>query len=234
MFWGLLVAALGSLLLHTRGGLFINGFTDPKIVVMVSAVIAAWYWRTGRQRTPSLYHAAIGYMLALAPSMVNTKNLMLSIFGYPGVYSGGVLTAGLCASGAVLSDRLPDQKRETIRKVILACGTAIAILLIAQKFGRDPFRFPLPGGKAVGLYGSAIDSGALMVTLLGVHLNPLYLGGVWATGTRGAWLGAVVSMVPRRFRAYAFVLATRPAWPTPSWAMALPTPTAGPSGPGHP
>lgn len=208
MFWGLLVAVVSALLLHTRGGLLVNGFTDPKIIAMTSGIVAAWYWMDGRTNKPRLVHAATAYVAGIIPSFLASKNYMLSIFGYPGVYSGGILTTGLCASGAILADRLDEKRKETVRKVILSCGTMIAILLVAQKMGRDPFRFPTPGGNATGIYGSIIDSGALMVTMLSASFNPLYLAGIWATGTRGAWLGAIVSAFPIRFRAYAFIAAT--------------------------
>ncbi len=208
MFWGLLAAVLAALFAHTRGGLFIYGFTDPKIILITVGVVAAWYWREGESEHPELYHAAIAYGACIVPSFLATMSMPMSIFGHPGLYSGGVFAGGLCASGAVLSDRLSDNHKNTIRKVILASGAMIAILLVAQSMRHDPFRWPIYGGRPVGLHGSAIDSSALMVTLLSVSANPLYLIGAWVSGIRGAWLGAVVALVPQRFRIVAFIAAT--------------------------
>jgi len=208
MFWGLLIAVVAAIFAHTRGGLLINGFTDPKIIIITAGIVAAWYWRDGKVKIPNLYYAAIAYCVSIFPSLSSSKDYAISIFGYPGVYSGGALTTGLCASGVVLSNRLPDKQKETIRRVILSSGALIAILLVAQKMGHDPLRFPLFGNKPVGIQGSGIDSGALMVTMLSASLNPIYMIGALASGTRGVLIGAVVSLFPVRMRTCAFVVAT--------------------------
>lgn len=208
MFWGLLVAVLAAFFAHTRGGLFIHGFTDPKIVLLTTGIVAAWYWREGAIRTPALYRAAIAYGASIVPSLVFTKSPVLSLFGASGIYSGSVLTTGLCASGALLADRLDDDRRDTLRRVILASAALVSILCVAQVFHRDPLRWPLFGGHPVGVHGSAIDSAAILVVALSASLNPIYLLGVWATGVKSAWAGAVVALLPVHFRVWAFCALT--------------------------
>ena len=208
MFYGLLASVLAALFLFVRDGYMLHGFTDPKIIVMTCGMMSAWYWRDGKTRTMSLSIACLVYLACLIPSSVVTRNVGLTLFGFPGIYSCGLLATCLCISGVLIADRLSDEGRETIRRVILSSASAISILCLAQHYGHDPFRWPLMSGGAAGLSGSKVDTGALLVAAFSVSVNPLYLAGIWATKSRGAMLGASVALLPVRFRAWAFVLAS--------------------------
>jgi len=90
----------------------------------------------------------------------------------------------------------------------MALGAISAVICLMQvSSGHNILRFQLPAdGRPVGLLGSPIDTGALMVVLLTYQLNPLFLVGALATKSTGAILGAAVAVTPARWRIYAFAL----------------------------
>lgn len=207
MLCGLLVAVLAALFAHTREGLFIYGFTDPRIIFITVGVVIAWYWKSGRLR-PDLKRSVITYGVCQLPSLIMVKDWATALFGYRGLYSGGLLATGLCGSGVLLASALGKEQKETLRRVILASGVLLSFLCAAQYLGRDPLRWPLFGGGAPGLHGSTIDTGALLVSMFSISHNPIYLLGLWATHRRAVWSGAAVALAPIRLRVYVFILVT--------------------------
>lgn len=206
MFWGLLVAVVGAVFAFTREG-FARPFTDFKILVMVAGVVVAWYWREGKQ-DKFLTRASLWYGLFLLPPLMLSKSPWMSLFGFPGVYYGSALTAALCISGLLLASRLNQRQRDIMRRVIYSSCVLLALVCLAQASGRDPFRWPMGrGDRVVGLLGSPIDSGAMLLAAWSLHKNPIYLGAMCFTG-RGPILGAAVAMLPVRLRTYGFILAT--------------------------
>lgn len=209
MGWGLSLAAVGAILGWSRND-FARGFSDPKMLLIVAGVVGALLWARPA-RGPGRYgRAASWYGLSWLPSLAASRDLWRSLFGAPSLYTGGALAAGLGAAGLLLAERLREAEKVSVRRWILWAGVLTAVLCLAQKAGVDPFRFVLPQGRAVGLLGSHVDAGALFVAVLAVSpwsLVPLLLAGLLVTGSRGAMLAAVVSLLPVRARAGAAAVA---------------------------
>ncbi len=205
---GLAFASLGAILAFNRGGVFIHGMTDARLVCMVAGILPAAHfhkWRDSKFMFP-----VVAYGLCMVPALFVTRSWQISLFGHPGVYSGSVLTFLLCAMGLLIAEQL-EEGRDLVRNTILAAGSATVLVCLAQRaVGFDPFRIGTFDGRAVGFLGSPIDIGALLVVLLTfAPLGlPIYAAGLWAAASRGAWVAALVALTPRRFRVAAFVLAT--------------------------
>ncbi len=225
MAWGLSLAAVGAILGWSRNG-FARGFSDPKMLLIVAGVVGALLWARPA-RGPGRYgRAAAWYGLSWLPSLAASRDLWRSLFGTPGLYTGGALAAGLGAAGLLLAERLREAEKVSVRRLILWAGVLTALLCLAQKAGLDPFHFALPQGRAVGLLGSPIDAGALFVAVLAVapwSLVPLLLAGLVVTGSRGALLAAGVSLLPVRARAGAAAVAVVLGL---AWAIGAPNPTS--------
>lgn len=229
MAWGLSLAAVGAILGWSRTG-FARGFSDPKLMLIVAGVLGAWLWArpsrgTGRYASPVAWYA-----LSWLPSLAASRDLWRSLFGTPGLYTGGALVAGLGAAGLLLAERLREAEKVFVRRWVLWAGALTAVLCLAQVSGLDPFRFVLPQGRAVGLLGSPVDAGAVFVALLAVSpwsLVPLLLAGLVATGSRGALLAAAVSLLPVRARAGGAAVAVTVGM---AWALCNPYPNASDAG----
>ena len=203
---GLGIASVAAILAWSRVG-FSFGFTDPKILLIGAGVMIAWYFKTGRDAPPRLKKAVVLYSICFLASLVFTRDLSISLFGVKGIFSGSLLTAAMCVSGVVLASKV--EKPDVLKKVILCAGAFAAVHGLAQHFGADPFRIgPLPENGAVGMIGSRIDFGAMMVAMFTVSHNPLYLLGLWSSHSRGAWLGAAVAIIPIKYRVIGFILAS--------------------------
>jgi hypothetical protein len=207
MFWGLLLASIGAIFAWARGG-YPHPFTDLRIMAMVIGVTMAWFFREGKSRNRDLLVAAVIYAAGMVPSLIFTQDLGTSLFGFPHIWYGSVLTGVLCLTGMLLANRLCDCKADMLRKAILGSGAILAVLCLAQAFQRDPFMFPMGrGGRVMGVLGNCADMGALLVAMFCCHKNPLYLVAAMFTG-RGPMLGMAVAMFPVKIRPAAFIVAS--------------------------
>lgn len=131
----------------------------------------------------------------------------MSLFGYPGVYSGSVLTGALCISGLLLANRLDDEKSDALKRSILAFGSLTVLVVVAQATGAiQEIIGRLNVDQRVGFIGSKMSLGAMMVVLWGISKNPAYLLGAVLSGSRAAILGLLVASFPERMRFPAFAI----------------------------
>jgi hypothetical protein len=211
MVFGLGLAVVGAILGFSRG-VFTSGFTDTKVVLISAGVFIAWFFRNENDDRPydwELIRRMGVYLLLLIPSMFIGPRLRFNFFGLPMVYSGSLFTAIMCVAGAFLATRLTDRQKGVIMTLIKAAGVVSVLICLAQVANHDPFNFkPLPEGRAIGLSGSPIDMSGIFVAIFSFYPNPLLLLGIWATRSRGAWLGAAVALLPVKWRIHGFVLAT--------------------------
>lgn len=223
--WGLSLAAVGAILGWSRTG-YHSGFSDPKLLLILAGVMAALVWMRPTRR-PARYAAPVGlYLASWLPSMAATKDIWRSLLGLPGIYTGGALSAALGAGGLLLGERLRGVERAHVRRAVLWGGCMAAAICLLQAGGADPYHFAMPKGRAVGLSGSPIDAGGLFVALLAVapwSLVPVLLVGLLATASRGAFLGALVALLPVRRRIPAAAAAVLLGL---AWVYANPAPSA--------
>lgn len=211
MFWGLFLACCAAFFGCSRI-LFVSQFawTDPRIAAITACIVVAWGLRYGKS-DKALNRLVLLYGLCMIPGVVSSYfagTYRLSLAGIPGTYSGSVWTAALCASGLLLAARLTPEDKGKLSGAVWIMGTITALHCVLQWLGNDPFRIgPLPdGNRAVALFGSPIDAGAILVACAMVSLNPLYLIGMFATVSRGALLAASVGLFPVKWRPLAALL----------------------------
>jgi O-antigen ligase len=187
-------------------------YTYLKIAVIMLAVIGTVLLELSRRLPPWPRKAVLFYWTCWFPAFITTIDYPSSIIGayqVPGgllaaAFSGGLLAAGLGAMAYCLAYGMPAAGR----RWVIAAGWVAAIHALVQVAGWDHTIRGLPdGNRAIAMVGSPTDLGALFVVLLVAQRNPLFLIGLWATGSRGAWLGAAVSLLPVRLRPLGFVLA---------------------------
>lgn len=203
---GLAFASSCAILAWTRGWVFLHDVSDARLAgIILGLVIAAhWHrWRYGR-----FTQAALAFGACVLIPTIWSRDIRLSLFGYPGIYSGSVMTYAVCAAGLLIADQL-DRGREMVKRVILCAGTLTAVVCYMQRFQADIFRLgPEPGFvRATGFLGSPTDTGALFVVLMTFAPRgfiPVYLAGIWATISRGAWLAIPVALAPARWRLWVF------------------------------
>lgn len=184
-------------------------FAAPKLFIWAAAL--AVFTIRGDIRRP-LDRGAVVYLLAILAATLGSRDLGMSIFGIKGVYGHTLPAAALLAWSLHYRGWLD-------RNQLLNAGMALALIGVAQLLGI--WAFPgQPPGRAVSLLGSPIDFAALMVVLLpeaaavrrwdaGLAL----LAGLWASGSRGAWLAVIAWLAcllparqPFRFAAFLSVL----------------------------
>ena len=206
MAWSLGFASVGAILFWSTGFLF--NFTEPKIMAMIIGVSVAWHFRSGRDIPDKIMLAALVYGACFLPLVPFSRHIPMTLVGAPGIFNCSLLASTLCASGLLLASKVENPM--PLRKSIMIAGILASLLGLAQAFGIDPFRmtgFPT-NERAVSTLGSPVDLGSLMVALLSIQPNPLLFLGIWSAHSRGAWIGAIVALVPVRFRMAAFVVAT--------------------------
>lgn len=206
MFWGLLIAVLGAYLAWVSGYIF--HFPDLRFPIICAGVIAAWHkYKPGRLDFGLLKAAAI-YCACLVPPLLFSSDKATGIVGFHGTYTGSLLYGVLCGSGAILAASLCCEDAKRLTNAVMVMGAILGVLCFMQGLNHDPLAMPKNSRNyAIGMLGSSIDSGAMLVMLWGVKKNPIFLAGAIFTG-RGSLLGLAVSSIPVRYRAYGCILAT--------------------------
>ena len=118
---GLILGCAGAILAHSRGLVFANGFTEPKLIaITIGTMLAAYYGaNSGSGQSRNLKLAALFYLACFLPSVAFSMDAGLSILGWAGTYSGGLLTTALCLAGLLLSDRLDSEvERKAVEKAV--------------------------------------------------------------------------------------------------------------------
>lgn len=163
------------------------GFVWPKILVLALGALAC-----ALQSRPA-------WLLALAVAAAAAwwgDNPALSVVGFPGEWTGGLLALAFYALLTLLPTRLPWLKW---------AGIALAAHAVAQYAGLDPL-IKLGGldeRHAVTWVGSHVDTGALLAMaapVVGWGWLPLVAAGLLACKARGAMLGAAFALTPGRWR----------------------------------
>ena len=206
MSYALAFASVAAVLAYW-GAPFAFGWTEPRLICMLLGVVAAWQWRTRRPANLTLCTAVAIYAVSFLLSLAVSRSLPLSLVGYPGVFSGGLLTGVLCAAGLILASKVDDDAHAgMITKAIMCAGVVSSVHALLQVAGVDPMRIGIPLGRATAMLGSHVDLGALLVVLLCYSRNPIFIAGILATHSRGAMLAIPVALAPARYRVPAFVL----------------------------
>lgn len=213
--WGIGFASVGAILGYGLG--LMLGVFQAQILAIAAGVSVAYHWSDEslcdfENYEPRFLRVVLLHLACLLPSVVFTRDWGLTLLGPGGQFSGSLMTTGLCVGGLLLAEHLDEKDAGHVRRAIFAAGAFTALICLMQGFGVNLLRIPLPGtGRATGLIGSPIDAGALLALLLAfapLASAPLLLLGLLATGSKGAMLGAAVSLTPRKYRLYAFALAS--------------------------
>jgi hypothetical protein len=167
------------------------GFVWPKILVLALGALAC------------ALRSRPAWLLALAVAAAAAwwgDNPALSVVGFPGEWTGGLLALSFYALLTLLPTRFPWLKW---------AGICLATHAIAQYAGLDPL-IKLGGldeRHAVTWVGSHVDTGALLAMaapVVGWGWIPWIALGLLACKARGAMLGAAFALTPGRWRwAYA-------------------------------
>ena len=208
MTFGLILASVGAMLAWWRGSVAF-GFSEPKIILIAVGVIIAGHFASTKKTDEELKRLVILYGSCLVLPLAFGRDISMSMVGYPGVFVGSILTFSLCAAGLLLASRAGVAGADRIRKAIMCAGTIVVAYSMLQHFDADPFRLGFADGhRVVGTLGSPIDLGALMVVLMSFNMSPLWMFGIFASGSKGAWLGAAVAALPVKFRMAGFIVAS--------------------------
>jgi hypothetical protein len=193
---GLLIACVGAILACIPHGVP-YGWTDPKVAAIIIGLAIAI--NSKERRKPSLLacYAVAWYFAFAIPSFFVTKNLAFSMVGFPGFYSWSAASMALCSCGFICATREPWESRDRIIRACMCAGAIVAAYAFLQQFGADPLNVgEMPQGRSVATIGSPIDMAAMLIVLLTYSRNPLFLIGIWAAHSRGAWLAVPVAALP--------------------------------------
>lgn len=178
--------------------------------------------------------AAAAVCLVAALSCLWSYQTSLSIFGYPGEWTG--LLAVLACAG--LSGAAPGTRW------LRWAGVLLAIHCVAQRLGYDVFHHLPTGARAYGWDGSPVDAGAILAMSASVvpwPWLPVVAAGLLATGSRAACLAAACSLLPGKTKwlavpavALAMWLPHQPKdqWRKQMWKAAIEETRAHPAGTG--
>ena len=159
------------------------------------------FWKIALILSGMVYHAFRGqwrvlfFLTCVGASAVFSEKPFESVWGIHANWSHGFVPAVIYC----LLLKCPTDLR-WVRWV----GVALAAHCLIQQAGWDPVvaKSILPAGRSLGWIGSCIDAGAVLamtVPFAGPWL-PLVLAGLWATGSRGALLGAAFALCPAKYR----------------------------------
>lgn len=158
------------------------GYILPKLIVITAGLGIAL---TKRKRLTVYGRGALLLLVAIVSS-VGSRAPQLSLHGYPMVW-----TLGLAQCVVYLLLTGFSSERPWLRYV----GVLLSAHALIQLAGLDPTA-ALPHGRAIATIGHPVDLGAVLAMALPVSGPwwPLILAGIWATGSRSAYL-AVAAIV---------------------------------------
>lgn len=163
-----------------------DGFVLPKIAAVAAGMVL--YLLRDRPR-------AIAFLLVCALSAWRSVVPEWSWLGLPSFWTYGVVSAACYCLLTTMPTRWNWLKW---------AGVALSIHAVAQKFGLDPLVAvsKLPAGRAVAFIGSPIDLGAIlaMAAPAAGWWLPAIMAGLWACGSRGAWLAVAFVFAPKGWR----------------------------------
>jgi len=193
-------------------------FYFPKLIAMFILVLSFWIFLILNFRKAGNFvdrdwinKVLLIYLVFIVMSVFFTDNLKLAIYGSPGRFEGLItlilytclfLIARLCPK---INDKL----------LIMVFGTALIVSIygIFQFLGLDPFPRDIYrvnwGGRSFSTMGNPNFLGSYLVLMLPISIYfyilkeknagligyAIYLYCLLSTGTRGAWLGAIVSIL---------------------------------------
>lgn len=215
--WALGLALAGSLLavspFHSAS------YSLPKLAALSAGVLLAWAilsWRGAPGRSTPLDRPLLACAVVLLASFGASSDLFLSFIGRYQMYSLGLLPLALLAAffyAAVRSGQ-PEEPLPLLR-LCAAVSIVTGVHAMFQAAGVEPIAYMphnFPYGRAVGTLGNPVYLGACLVALfplaLGLALDKdgrdRWLGGagalgvlagLFACGSRGAFLGAAAGAV---------------------------------------
>ncbi len=215
--WGLGLALAGSLLAVSP--FHAASYSLPKLVALSVGVLLAWAllaWRGAPGRSTPLDRPLLACAAVLIASFAVSSDHFLSFIGRYQMYSLGFLPLALCAAFFYAAVR-SGQAEEPLPLLRLCAVVAIVMGVHAmfQAVGIEPIAFMphnFPQGRAVGTLGNPVYLGACLVALFPLMLGLVldkegrdrWLGGagaagvmagMFASGSRGAFLGAAAGAV---------------------------------------
>lgn len=215
--WALGLALAGALLAVSP--LQAASYSLPKLVALSAGALLAWAalaWKGAPGRPTPLDRPLLACAGVLLASFALSTDPFLSFIGRYQMYSLGIMPLALCAAffyAAVRSGQ-PEEPLPLLR-LCAAIGVVMGVHALLQSSGVEPIAFmprKFPDGRAVGTLGNPTYLGACLVALfplsLGLALdedgNDRLLGalgaagvmaGLFACGSRGAFLGAAAGAV---------------------------------------
>ena len=169
-------------------GMVPNSFVIPRIIVIAAAAVVAILW----DRVP---RAALVLLAVMAASAAHGILPWISVWGLPQQWAHGLMAAIIYAGLLACPTKQPWLRW---------LGVALSVHAVLQRFALDPLVNPawLPAGRAVAYIGSPVDLGALLAMAAPVAgpWLPIVIAGLWACGSRAAWLAAAVALTPGRWR----------------------------------
>lgn len=212
--WGLGLALAGSLLAVSPMQSAI--YSIPKLVAMSAGVLLAWaalVRRGAPGRATPLDRPLLACAAALLASFAASSDPFLSFIGRYQMFSLGVLPLALLGAffyAAVRSGQ-PEEPRPLLR-LCAAAGIVMGLHALFQAAGVEPIAYlpdKFPQGRAVGTLGNPAYLGACLTALfplalglalekdgrdrwLGAAASVFVLAGLFASGSRGAFLGAAL------------------------------------------
>lgn len=205
MTWGLIIAVVGSMLaFYTH---LIHAFTLPKLACICLGLLIACLFQNSRGVDQKIKGIVTLYGICLGISFIFSRNHMLSLVGYFGVFNGSILTFMICALGALLASKETEAGARMIRKAAISAGVVVVLYACLQAFGFDPFKIGMATGqKAVSTEGGSIDLGALMVVLLSYNPSIIWLVGLAACKSWGAAIAGIVAILPAKWKVDGFLM----------------------------
>ena len=182
-----------------------SSYILPKLTVLSLTVAVAGAMLAFRpaHRETRLDWALMLAALALALSFFFSIDRGLSLFGRDGSWSLGIWAMAIYASLFFLASASP------ISMTALSwLGAALSAHALLQRAGFDPTVSisHLPSGhRAIGTIGNPNELGAILAMILLSRNNMLHpcqlliLVGLWATGSRGAWLATFAGLAAMHF-----------------------------------
>lgn len=215
--WALGLAIAGSLLAVSP--FHAASYSLPKLVALSAGALLAWAilsWRGAPGRSTPLDRPLLACAAVLLASFAVSSDLFLSFIGRYQMYSLGLLPLALCAvffSAAVRSGQAEEPL--PLLRLCAAVSIVMGVHAMLQAAGVEPIAYmphKFPQGRAVGTLGNPVYLGACLVALfplaLGLALDKegrdRWLGGagaagvmagLFASGSRGAFLGAAAGAV---------------------------------------
>lgn len=215
--WALGLALAGSFLAVSP--LQTAMYSIPKLAALSAGALLAWValaWRGAPGRSTPLDCPLLACAAVLLASFAVSSDQFLSFIGRYQMYSLGVLPLGLCAAFfyAAIRSGQPEEPLPLLR-LSAAVAVVMGVHAMLQAVGVEPIAFmptKFPDGRAVGTLGNPVYLGACLAGLfpltLGLVLdkegNDRWLGaagtvgvlaGMFACGSRGAFLGAAAGAV---------------------------------------